>query len=346
MNTDLTPKFNQHLATFNLNHLENKFLVGYSGGLDSTALLCLLAEVIPQENLAVAHLHHGLRGDAADADQDFAKKMAKKLGLKFITTAQDVEALAQDRRLGLEEAARSARYQFLSKAALGFGATFVLTAHQADDQAETVVLNLLRGAGAGGLAGIPPRRLLGNGLEVLRPLLPFSRAQLQSWLEKRNQPWVEDLSNQSRKHLRNTIRLDIMPGLLALNPGFLEAVGRTTSILQTEEDFWKNRLQDLTLKLVKTENEELVTVERHGLETLSWAEKRRLIYEALLTLQRARSRPTRSPSLQAVDTIISMLEAKTHAGLDLPGGMRAATDRQKLRLSPASRFKVSPQKIS
>lgn len=341
MIADLSEKFLSHLNTSGLLGVEQKILIAFSGGLDSTALLVLMALHFPQKKLAAAHLHHGFRGEAADADQEFAGRLTESLGLKFITSRLDVPALARIRGQGPEEAARKARYQFLSEAALDWGASLVLTAHQADDQVETVLLHLVRGTGAGGLAGIHPRRPLSPGVEVIRPLLPFSRAELQTWLEARDQRWCEDLSNQDLSHPRNALRQDIIPALRNLNPGLLKAVGRTTEILRAEEDFWSQCLRDLEAVVVLEKNQNFITLDRQALADLTLAEKRRLLYQILLQVQRNRPRPGNPLSLATVDMVLNLLEVTPPCGLDLPGGLRGEVDRKLLRLSLASRFKPS-----
>ncbi|MDL2227141.1 tRNA lysidine(34) synthetase TilS, partial [Deltaproteobacteria bacterium OttesenSCG-928-M10] len=224
---------------------ERRFLVAFSGGLDSTALLRLAALFISPGQLAAAHLNHQLRGQAAEADQVFAEKIAAGLGLDCLSEKCDVAALAQSRRKGTEEAARQARYDFLGRAAGTWRADYILTAHQADDQAETMLMNFIKGAGSGGLAGIPPRRSAANGAVILRPLLPFSRAELRSWLTENGQAWVEDLSNEDLRYRRNAVRNEIIPRLKELNPGLTETLGRTAAVLRAEEDFWREHLQAL-----------------------------------------------------------------------------------------------------
>lgn len=339
MSVDLPEKFAAHLATFGLTEAGQRVLIAYSGGLDSTALLVLMALHFPQNCLAAAHLNHGFRGDAADADQQFAQQTTENLELKFMTDHRDVPALAQTRGQGPEEAARTARYQFLKEAALAWGATVILTAHQADDQVETVLMHLVRGTGAGGLAGIPSKRPLGQGVEVIRPLLPFSRAELRSWLELRGQKWCEDLSNQDRSHPRNALRRDIVPALLKLNPGLLKAVARSTEILRAEDDFWCLHLQELEARVVRKKCHNFITLDRIALEALTLAEKRRLLYQSLLHVRRSRPRPGDPLSLATVDMVLKLLEIPPPSGWDLPGGLRGEVDHQLLRLSLASRFK-------
>ena len=322
-------------------------MVAFSGGLDSTALLHLMAQGLPAAQLAAAHLNHELRGEAAAGDQKFAAKTAAGLSVAFITESRDVLALARERRKGVEEAARRARYDFLLEAADGWGADYVLTAHQADDQAETLLMNFIKGSGAGGLAGIHPRRPLrrsenigsgGRRAELVRPLLPFGRAELRAWLETRALPWVEDLSNLDGRYLRNALRSDIIPRLLRLNPRLIEALGRSALVLRGEEDFWAAHLAGLWADLVTEETPARFTVDRRGLSRLTAAEQRRLIYEILNKIWLTRPKAGEPLGFASVETVRSMLARARHSGLDLPGGLRAALTAEAVHFSLASRL--------
>lgn len=315
--------------------------MAYSGGLDSSALLHLSALSLPKGQLAAAHLNHLIRPEAG-SDQAFAARTAAELGLKFISEEMDVPNLAAKRRRGLEEAARFARYVFLSQAAKTWRADYVLTAHQADDQAETILMRLIKGGG-GGLAGIHPRRKLRRedqaGPELLRPLLPFSREQLRAWLTERKLGWVDDASNIDGHYLRNALRLDILPKLKELNPRLLEATGRFASIRRGEEFFWTRRIAELWPQLVDTQSRPgKLLIDRHSLENLTLAEKRRMIYESFLYIRRLRPGYPGPLTLAGVDSAINMLSETDHKGLDLPGGLRAELNSRNLVLSLASRL--------
>lgn len=318
-----------------------RFLVAYSGGLDSSALLHLSALSLPKDQLAAGHLNHLIRPEAG-SDQAFAARTAAELGLKFISEEMDVPSLAAERRRGLEEAARFARYVFLKQAAKIWRADYILTAHQADDQAETILMRLVKGGG-GGLAGIHPRRKLGRedqaGPELLRPLLSFSREQLRAWLTERKLGWVEDASNADGHYLRNALRLDILPRLKELNPRLLDAMGRFASIRRGEEIFWARRLAELWPQLVDIKSRpDKILIDRQALENLTLAEKRRMIYESFLYIWRLRPGYPGPLTLAGVDSAIKMLSEAEHKGLDLPGGLRAELDSRNLVLSLASRL--------
>jgi tRNA(Ile)-lysidine synthase len=211
-------------------------VVAVSGGPDSLALLRALAALRPAGAvgpLVVAHLNHRLRGAEADADEDFVRALHARLaaagpgGLLWRAARADVAGEARRRGAGLEETAREVRYGWLAEVAAEAGAAWVATGHTADDQAETVLHRLLRGAGLRGLAGIPRRRPLRPGVEVVRPLLEVRRAEVLAYLESLGQDWREDETNADPRHTRNRIRHELLP-LLAqrYNPAVVPLLGR------------------------------------------------------------------------------------------------------------------------
>ncbi len=212
-------------------------LVAVSGGADSTALLLALHALAPalKLRLSVAHLNHGLRGAAAAADANFVKRLAQSLSIPLISGRARVAERARRRRLSLEMAARESRYDFLVRAARGVGANAIATAHTLDDQAETVLLRLLRGAGTTGLGGIAPDVEL-QGVRVIRPLLRVSRAEIERFLQARGQPWCEDASNNDTAMLRNRVRHELLPLLeRRFNPRIRETLARTAAIARDED---------------------------------------------------------------------------------------------------------------
>ena len=218
-------------------------LAAVSGGADSTALLVALHALTGELRcrLSAVHLHHGIRGAAADADAAFVARLCAQLGVPLRSGRSDVPARARRRGLSLEAAAREARYAFFARAARELSAHAAATAHTADDQAETVLLRLARGAGRRGLGGMAPATTL-FGLRVIRPMLAVSRRQVEAFLRRRGMTWREDVSNRDGAFLRNRVRHEILPLLAGrLNPEVRDALCRTAGILR-EEDAWLDRL--------------------------------------------------------------------------------------------------------
>ena len=213
-------------------------LVAVSGGADSVALLHSLWQLRKKLGirLAAAHLHHGIRGAAADADAVFVRRLAHKLGVPCVIEHAAVPQQARAAGISLEMAARTARYAFFRRAAKKLGAAAVAVAHTADDQAETVLLRLARGAGPQGLGGMEPVSRRG-GLKIIRPLLSVTRAEIITFLKQNRQRWREDASNRDTHFLRNRVRHEILPLLEhRLNPQIRAALLRTAEVLREEND--------------------------------------------------------------------------------------------------------------
>ncbi len=201
-----------------------KVLAAVSGGPDSVCLAHWLAFQARKKGLTVAlvHVHHGLRGRAADADARFVAALGVRLGLPVAIVRAPVRALAAKRGRGLEEAGRKERYRVLGERARRGRFAAVATGHQLDDQAETVLLHLLRGTSLEGLGGIPVRRPLRPGVELIRPLLPLTRAEVLLYLKRHELDWREDASNADPKFTRNWVRREVLPLLEKRAPGVKE----------------------------------------------------------------------------------------------------------------------------
>ena len=208
-----------------------RVLCAVSGGLDS---MCLLDYMARQRgfSVAAAHFNHQLRGAEADRDESFVRDYCAARGVPFVSGSGDTRALAEREGLSMEEAARRLRYAFLKETAAERGCDAILTAHHADDNAETMLLNLLRGTGSAGLAGIPPVR--GN---ICRPFLRITRLELADYAAAHGIPHVEDETNDDPDAAaRNALRSSVLPVLRQLNPRFAENMARTASILREESD--------------------------------------------------------------------------------------------------------------
>jgi tRNA(Ile)-lysidine synthase len=190
---------------------KKRWLVGVSGGADSVALLHLLVER-GFSNLIVCHLDHGLRGRASAGDASFVRRLAGKLGLEFVSARADIPRRMGERGESLETAARHARHEFFAECAAKYRCPRVLLAHHADDQAETVLWNLLRGShGLKGMRQEQAMKVKGRVLNITRPLLQVSGSDLREWLASRKLPWREDASNAECEVVRNRLRHQVFP---------------------------------------------------------------------------------------------------------------------------------------
>jgi len=212
-----------------------RILASVSGGPDSVCLAHWLSVQARRKALSVKllHIHHGLRGRAADRDAAFVEDLGKHLGLPVRLVKADVKASAKKRGLGLEEAGRSERYRILAQHARRGRFQAVATGHQLDDQAETVLLHLLRGVSLEGLGGISPRRELAPGVELVRPLLPLTRREVLAYLEVHGLDWRQDRSNADPKFTRNWVRRKVLPLLERRAPGVKERLAAIAEKVRT-----------------------------------------------------------------------------------------------------------------
>lgn len=218
-------------------------VIGVSGGADSVALLMGLYKLAPELgcNLAVAHINHGLRGEDADIDEIFVKELSNRLGIPFYSEKANILIRSKNDGISLEMAARAERYEFFVRAAENFDTRIVATAHTADDQAETVLLKLARGAGLDGLSGIA-NKTEQHGLCLIRPLINITRSWLIEFLNENDQDWREDASNNDSMFLRNRVRHELLPWLKDnLNYSIKETLCRTAEILR-DESIWLDLL--------------------------------------------------------------------------------------------------------
>jgi tRNA(Ile)-lysidine synthase len=221
-------------------------LVAASGGPDSTALLYCLCALSERESwrLGVAHFDHGLRPESAD-DAAFVRRQATSLGLPFLATRVEVRSLPTSAGRSLEDAARVARRSYLARAAEEFGGDAVALGHNLDDQAETVLLNLARGTGTLGLAGMPPAA----GIFV-RPLLGRSRAEILAYLDGLGVPWREDPTNRDTSFARNWFRLEVLPALEARMPGSRASFAALAAAARADEAALERRTAALLSRLI------------------------------------------------------------------------------------------------
>lgn len=293
-------------------------LVALSGGADSTALLLSMHD-LQQEGkiggLFAAHLNHGIRGEAALRDQQFCEVLCRKHAIPFYTETADVPSYAKAHGQSLEQAAREVRYAFLERARDHFGANAIATAHHRDDQAETVLLHLIRGSGLTGLGGMKPR----NGL-LIRPMLSISRAEILEFLSARDADYCEDETNAENNALRNRIRNELLPLLSTYNPAIAESLNKTATLIAQDEAY---------LADIADEMEQSISIDT-GLDRAS-----------LLTLPRpiaARIIRKRIYSLDGnvtetdIRRVLALAQAQTGTKIELPNGFHAWTDASALHI--------------
>lgn len=270
-----------------------KVIVGVSGGPDSLCLLHVLDRLKGEWDLKlhVAHLNHKIRGIEADEDAAFVEKVAREWGIPFTIEARDVPALAREKGMSLEEAARYARYKFLAEVALKEGAKTIAVGHNADDQVETVVMHWVRGSGLAGLRGMLPRsRLVVGGEEydlwLVRPLLDVTRAEIEAYCCEHGLTPRFDLSNLDTTYFRNRLRHELIPYLETFNPRFRELVRRSAQLFADDYDFLHQQVKALWKEVVEREEEKGIIFSFPLWKSLHPAMQRGTLREAVRRMRR------------------------------------------------------------
>jgi tRNA(Ile)-lysidine synthase len=260
---------------------DETIIVGVSGGADSLALMHILytLQFTLGFHLCVATLDHGLRGEQGAADAEYVRQTATLLNVPVTVGRSDVRQLAADHHMGIEAAARLARYDFLAKAAREVGAKKVAVAHHAGDQAETVLMHLLRGSGLRGLGGMALESSLPGhpDLSLVRALLGNTRTEIEAYCQEHDLQPREDVTNSDTTYLRNNLRLNILPLLEKLNPHVQRGLGQLATIAQVENDYLQKQLNELTSTTAVKQSGERIQIERAVFRELHPAMQRRLI---------------------------------------------------------------------
>ncbi|MDC6389651.1 tRNA lysidine(34) synthetase TilS [Maribacter sp. PR1] len=239
--------FKSHISHNFPELLKHKFLLACSGGLDSVLLSYLCNQC--GMDFILAHCNFRLRGDASDGDESFVKSLAKSLDKPVLVAHFDTMGYVNNKNVSVQMAARDLRYSWFKNQLEEHHINFLVTAHHADDNLETFLINLSRGTGIEGLTGIPAN--FGN---IRRPLLKYSRVEISKYALEKNLEWREDESNRDTKYLRNKIRLEIVPKLKELHPTFLENFKRTQKFLSQTQDISENEIKKIKDGLFIKEN--------------------------------------------------------------------------------------------
>jgi tRNA(Ile)-lysidine synthase len=287
-----------------------RLLIGLSGGSDSVALVLLLRELAEQDGFTVvslAHLNHRLRCTAT-RDEQFCRELAARIALPIAVQSVDVASYAQTQRLSVEDAARRLRYDFLHRVAESASADRIAVGHTRDDQAETFLLKLIRGAGMTGLGGIYPRRG-----KVVRPLLDVTHSDLRRFLESRGLTWVDDETNDDLGNPRNRIRHRVLPELdLVAASSSSPAIARAAAIVR-EDGQWLDELADRRFDALVIREDTAVEIDVFGLMAEPPPVRRRVVLTALRL-----AAPNREIGFDHVEMALEVAAGES-SGSDVPG---------------------------
>ena len=307
----------------------DRVVVAVSGGPDSVCLLAVLQELSPKLDLKlqVAHLDHMFRGEGSAADARFVEKLARELGIPATIERIDVPRFCAERGLSAQAGAREARYAFLEQVARSCGANKIATGHTADDQAETLLMRLLRGAGLAGLSGIPPKR--GT---IVRPLIEATRNEVLAYLHERELGFATDPSNDQPLYTRNRIRYEVLPVLARFNPSVSGTLAAEAALLRDEDEALDAFVAPLLAGLL-TSDDCGVRIDRARFTGLLPGVRRRVLRAAVEQLG------VPGEGLSAVRTTEAlgfMESAQTGRTMELSPGLELAREYDAFLLRPAS----------
>lgn len=291
-------------------------IVAVSGGVDSIALLHYLAGRSDLDlRIVVAHLNHSLRGEESDADEALVRESAERFGATFESRKEDVRAIAREKGLSLEEAGRAARYRFFDELALMYEGAVVALAHHRDDQAETVLMRLLRGSGPAGLTGMGYCSRSGR---YIRPFLDARRADIEAYAGQYGLAFRNDSSNSDTSFLRNRIRLELLPQLAGYNPSIVSRLADTAAIMAADEELLAGCV-DVCWQGVARVDEGVVLLDCERLRKEPVGMRLRIFRHAILTLS-GNLRRISYRHLQSMDRLVTC--GPSNGSLDLPCNLR------------------------
>ncbi|NQX70523.1 tRNA lysidine(34) synthetase TilS [Paenibacillus alba] len=277
METELAVQVEQRITEHKLIASGDVVVVAVSGGPDSVALLHVLFVLSERHGwkLIAAHVNHQFRGEESDAEALFVEELAASMGVPCEIGVINVPAYIEETSLNGQAAAREKRYEYLHQVAAKYGAKRIALAHHADDQAETMMMRILRGTGPSGLIGMPERRLE-KKVELIRPFLRIYKTDIVNYCAQHEMLYCMDSSNLLRKYFRNQIRLDVMPMLKTYNEQFSESLNRLADLMQAEDDYL-GREAELVFRRITTLRPGCCRLERSDFTELHLALQRRLI---------------------------------------------------------------------
>ncbi len=305
-------KIKKAIGKYRLLDPGDRVVVAVSGGPDSVCLLSVLRALMKELKLTlhVAHLDHMFRGQESAAEARFVRELAEKLGVPATIEQFDVPSYCRERGLSPQTGAREVRYAFLERVASTSGASKIALGHTASDQAETLLMRLIRGAGVSGLSGIPLKRE-----KIIRPLIEITRDEVLEFLREQDLSFVTDSSNLKPVYTRNRVRLELMPALKKFNPRVEEALSSAAVVLQDENEAMEAALAGI-LPAVVLREASTVRIRRDAFNALLPALQRRVLRAVMETVPGAGADLS---FIQTEEILGFMAEAQTGRSMDLAG---------------------------
>lgn len=313
-------------------------LVAVSGGPDSVALLTLLHRLVPRWRLQLTavHFNYGLRGNESEEDQAFVMSLCDSLQVSLRCVPLDVRT--RPKRVSLQAQARELRYRAMAELAEDLGVDRIAVGHTADDQAETILLWMLRGAGLAGLAGMPAQR---DGM-IIRPLYEVRRRELLAFLDATGQAYRQDSSNAKPLYARNRIRHELVPVLNRIAPAAIDAFCRMGDLCREDDRYLDTQARSLSSSLVRPGADGGYSIDRHRLQAEPPAMQRRLLRELF-----RRMHPTRrAPSAATVEAVRRFLSSKVMGERHCAGGVRVRVTQSTLLVQPGGAVAVQPEPVA
>jgi tRNA(Ile)-lysidine synthase len=322
------------IKKYSMFYEKEKILVGLSGGPDSVCLLYMLNNIKDKFTLDLyaVYVDHNMRPEETPEEIEFCKRLCKRLNVSFLTKSIDVQAYAKQQGMNRQEAARELRYRIFQETAYEINAHKIALGHTADDQAETVLIRLLRGSGTTGLSGIPPVRK-----NIIRPLIEIERKEIERFLDERKVDFIVDSSNLKKEYLRNKIRLSLLPMLRGINPNIVETLSKTASIFRDEERYFEIIVTKTLMKLISRKTDARIELFLVPFEIMDKVIMRRVLRRAI-----EETRGLHGISFVHIEDIIELIKnGKPGDRLYLPKGIRAIKEYSILILTSEPPVKLS-----
>jgi tRNA(Ile)-lysidine synthase len=339
MNKTIWDKLRAAITGHSMLSVSDHILVGLSGGADSVCLLTMLNHMKTEYELTVsaAYIEHGFRPAETPTEIAFCRELCSKLDVTFVTREIDPSTYAKKEGLNRQEASRELRYKSLKEIAAEKGCNRIALAHNADDQAETVLMRLIRGSGSLGLTGIPPVRK-----PFIRPLIRVSRMEIEEYLKNEGSEYVTDSSNMKDDYLRNRLRHHLIPEIKKINPDFVDTVTRTTDIIMEEDRYFEIQVTKTLMKLISRKSDTTIELFIMPMESLDKALLRRVLRRAV-----AETRGLRRLGLVHIEDLIRLVKyGRSGDRLYLPDGIRVVKAYSTLILTSEKPARLSEYSVS